>query len=57
MIHSIVQLVALAALGAGLYLVFGVGIALIVLGVLVLAGSIALEARTPANDDLPKDGD
>jgi Na+-transporting methylmalonyl-CoA/oxaloacetate decarboxylase gamma subunit len=56
MIHSIAQLIGIAALGAGLYLVFGVGIALIVLGTLVFVGSIAIEAyanRVPE----PKDGD
>ena len=61
MIHSIVQVLGLGALGAGLYLVFGIGIALIVIGVLVVGGSVLIEylAARPAAPPLPepKDGD
>ena len=58
-VHSIAQLIGIAALGAGLYLVFGVGIALLVLGALVLVGSISIEAYAtrPPRLDEPKDGD
>jgi hypothetical protein len=60
MIHSALQALGLAALGVGLWLVFGWGIALIVLGVLVVVGSVLIEYLTsrPAAP-LPelKDGD
>jgi hypothetical protein len=60
MIHSIVQVLGLIALGCGAYLVFGVGIALIVIGVLVLGGSVLIEyltSRPAAPLPEPKDGD
>lgn len=60
MIHSIVQVLGLIALGCGVYLVFGVGIALIVIGVLVLGGSVLVEyltSRPVAPLPEPKDGD
>jgi hypothetical protein len=60
MIHSIVQVLGLIALGCGAYLAFGVGIALIVIGVLVLGGSVLIEylaSRPAAPLPEPKDGD
>jgi hypothetical protein len=60
MIHSIVQVLGLIALGCGAYLVFGVGIALIAIGVLVLGGSVLIEYLTSRPAALlpePKDGD